>query len=92
MQAVGALLNGMAMVMPMVGAHTPLGLAIAKALADIGKHIPEGAVSPAGEKNAIEGMMQRQQQMAPQMAALRSQQAGGAPAGGGAPPPAAAAA
>ena len=86
-QAAGAILNGMAMVIPLVGAHTPLGQAFAKAMVDIGKHIPPGASSPQGENDFLKQMALRQQQMGPQRAALGAQGApGGAP--GGAPSPA----
>ena len=90
-QAAGAVLNAMAMVIPLVGAHTPLGQSLAKAMTDIGKHLQPGAASPQGERNFMQQMMQRQQQMAPQRAAVMSQQGpapGGNPAGAGGPPPA----
>jgi hypothetical protein len=86
---VGVLLNGMAMIIPMVGPATPIGQAIAKALTDIGKHVPPGASSPQGEKNAMQQMMMRQQQMAPHKAAMGAM--GSAPppppGGGDMPPP-----
>jgi hypothetical protein len=85
MQAVGALLSGMAMVIPLVGPATPLGQSLAKALMDIGKHVPPGATSPQGEKNFVQSMMQRQQQMGPHQAAVGAMgggQPGGMPPGG----------
>lgn len=89
MQAVSMLLNGMAMVIPMVGAHTPLGLSVAKALSDIGKHVPPGASSPQGDNNAMQQMQQRALQMQSQRAAMGAQGGppGGAPPPGGAAPP-----
>jgi hypothetical protein len=83
MQAAGAILNGMAMVIPLVGAATPLGQAFAKAMMDIGKHIPPGASTPMGEMNQAKQNLMRQQQMASQRSAVGAM--GGAP--GGAPPP-----
>jgi len=76
-QATGALLKGMAMIMAMAGPETPLGQSLNKAIADVGKHMPAGASSPEGENNFIKQMALRQQQMAPHQAAL----------GAGAPPP-----
>jgi hypothetical protein len=88
LQAVSALLNGMAMVIPLVGAHTPLGQEMAKAMVSIGKHVPPGAASPEGEKNFLAQMALKQQQMGPQKAAMASQMpAGPGVAAGGAPPP-----
>ncbi len=75
MQAASALVNAMAMLIPKVGAQTPLGQAFAKAITDIGKHLPPGSGSPQGESNFIKQMAMRQQQMGPQRAAM-AQQAG----------------
>ena len=85
MQAVSALLNGMAMVIPLVGAGSPIGQALAKAMVDVGKHVQPGSASPQGDNEFIKQMAMRQQQMGSQRGAL------GAPggAGGGAPPGAA---
>lgn len=76
-QAVGALMNGMAMVIPLVGAGSPLGQSLAKALTDIGKHVPPGAASPQGQQDFIRQMAMKQMQMGPQQAALGN--AGGRP-------------
>lgn len=85
MEATGALLNAMGMLIPMVGAGTPLGQSIAKAIGDIGKHIQPGAATPQGSKNFAQQMMLQQAQMGPHRAAIASQAPGGAP-GGGMPP------
>jgi hypothetical protein len=97
MQAASALVNAMAMLIPKVGAQTPLGQAFAKAITDIGKHLPPGSGSPQGESNFIKQMAMRQAQMGPQRAAM-AQQAGGPqpaiapppPSAGPTPPPGAA--
>jgi hypothetical protein len=81
-QAAGALLKGMAMVMAMVGPETPLGQSLNKAIADVGKNIPPGAASPQGEQNFMKQMALRHTQMAPQQAAVA-----GAQRPPGAPPP-----
>lgn len=73
--------------MQKVGPASPMGKDIAKAIYDLNKHVPAGAVSPAAENNQLEGLRQRLMAQGPQMAALRSM--GGPPgagAGGGAPP------
>jgi hypothetical protein len=85
-QAAGAVLNAMSMIVPMVGAHTPLGMAFSQAIVNIGKHIPPGASTPQGQNDFIRQMALRQQQLGPHQAAIRSQAPGGAP-GGAAPPP-----
>lgn len=84
-QAAAALVDGLAMILPLVGASSPLGKSLAKAMIDIGKHVPEGAGTEAGKKNQLQSQMLKQQQMAPQMAAMKAQ--GAAPPGGIAPPP-----
>ncbi len=86
MQAVGALLNGMAMTIPLVGAGSPVGQALAKAMVDIGKHVQPGASSPQGENEFVKQMALRQQRMGSQQGAIASQQ----PRPPGAPPPTAA--
>ena len=68
----------------LVGPGSPIGLKVLKAMQDIGKELPPGATTPAGEKNAMEQMMMRQQSMGPAMAAQKQ----GMPPGA-APPPAA---
>lgn len=86
MQAASALVNAMAMLIPKVGAQTPLGQAFAKSITDIGKHLPPGSGTPQGESNFVKQMAMRQQQMGPQRAAM-AQQAGGPPPAMSQPPP-----
>jgi NADP-dependent 3-hydroxy acid dehydrogenase YdfG len=85
-QAAAALVNGMSMIIPIVGATSPLGQAIAKSMMDIGKHIPPGAVSPEAQENQLKQMMQKAQQMRPQMAAMQGQGQPPPPGAGAAPP------
>lgn len=79
-QAVSALLHGMAMIIPLVGPASPVGQALAKAMVDIGKHVQPGSGTPQGESEFIRQMAQRQTQMGTQHAAIASQ-------GGGTPSP-----
>ncbi len=83
-QIVGAALGMLSLAVPLLGPGSPLGQKILKAMTDIGKDLPPGATTQAGEKNALEGLMMRQQSMGPAMAAQRQ----GAPPAA-APPPAA---
>ena len=90
MQAVGAILNGMAMIIPLVGAGTPVGQALAKAMVDIGKHVQPGAASPQGDNEFVKQMALRNQRMGSQQAAVASQMPPRQmPPPGGAPPAAA---
>lgn len=92
-QAAGALLNAMAMVIPLVGANTELGQALAESIRKIGKHVQPGSATPSGQQNFLRAMALRQQQMGPALAAMRAQGAGNVPtmtpppAGGGGGPP-----
>jgi hypothetical protein len=79
------LLNLMAAAIPQVGAGTPLGQALAKAVSDIGRHVPPGSASPQGENNYMREMMQKRLQSGSQMAALGA--AGGQPPRPGMPQP-----
>lgn len=83
MKLAQALVDGMALLLPKVGASTPLGQAIAKAMIDIGKNLPANPMPNDGLKQ----MAMKSMQMAPHQAAMKA----AAPApGGGAPPPGAA--
>jgi hypothetical protein len=81
-QVIGAALKLMAMGIALVGPQSEIGQATLKAMQDIGKKLPPGATTEAGEKNAMSEAQLNQQRMGPAMAMLK-QQAGG---GGGAPP------
>lgn len=83
MQILSVLLDGMTLALTKIGAGTPAGQAVAKAIVDIGKHVPPGATSPQGATNAMRSMALRQTQMRPHMAA----QGGPPPPGGAAPQP-----
>lgn len=88
MQIAQMVLDGLTLALGKVGAGTPLGQSLAKALVDIGKHIPPGSTSPQGVSNAMKTMAMKQHQMAPHMAAQGAgAPPGGAPPGAGAAPP-----
>jgi len=98
LQAAAAIVDGLAMIVPLVGASSPLGQSLTKAMLDIGKHIPPGAATEQGKTNQLQSQMMKQQQMRPQLAAMRSQgqapssQPAIAPPPPGGPPPGAEAA
>ena len=87
-QRLGTLINGLTDAFKMVGAGSDLGKDILKIINIAAKHVPPGAVSPAGERNTLEQMQMKNAQNGQQMAQLRGGQPGaGAPPGGAAPPP-----
>lgn len=69
-------------ILPLVGAGSDAGQAVLKALSSLSKFTPAGAVTPAAERNNLEGMMMKNQQQNQQLQAARG---GGAPGAGGAP-------
>lgn len=73
--------------LPLVGAATEPGQALADGIRKLAKFVPPGAVGLAGQNNAMQQMMLKQQQAGPQMAAMRAQAPQAGPAGGGAPTP-----
>ena len=81
----GVIINLMAKALPMLGAHTEPGRVMMKAMTDLGKYVPPGAVSPGLTQTTIEQMLAKQRQAGPQIAAMRGGAPGGAPPG--APPP-----
>jgi hypothetical protein len=88
-QRLGVVIKQLTEIFSMMGPGSEEGKDVLKALNMLAKHVPPGAVSPAGEKNSIEAMMMKAQQNAGQMNALKQPgppTAGGPP--GAAPPPA----
>lgn len=92
MQTAAVALKALTMALLQVGSHTPIGQAINDAIGKIGKLIPPGAVSPAGEQNAMQKMMMQHQQNGAHVAAQAAQHPPGGPPGAGGPPPGAGAA
>lgn len=60
-QRVGAIVKAMTDILPLVGATSDLGRALMKAMTDLGKHVPPGSTSNAGERNQIEKMAMQNQ-------------------------------
>jgi hypothetical protein len=87
LQILQVLLEGMTLALTKIGASTPPGQAVAKAIVDIGKHVPPGATSPQGASNALKAMALRQNQMQPHKAAQAAMTPGAPPPGGAAPAP-----
>lgn len=92
LQALGMALKVLEKSLSLLGATSEAGLDVMDAIKKLAKHVPTGAVGPAGEKNQLQSMMIQQQQQGPQIAAMRAQQGAGAGQAGAAPPPQAAAA
>lgn len=64
-------------IVPMVGAGSPIGEAVLKALQSLAKHVPPGAVPPGVEQSTMQQAMQRQRQNATLMAAMQAARAQG---------------
>ena len=71
--------------LPSIGAATPPGKDILKAISSLTKHVPAGAASPGMEQTALQGLMQQSKQEAPQLQAMRAATAQGGPMTPGAP-------
>lgn len=59
---------------PMVGASTPEGQDLLRAITNIGKHVPPGSVTPQDINNVIQGIMIKQRQGMQQMQQMKQQQ------------------
>lgn len=84
LQQLGVAVKQLEKLVPLVGANSELGQTILKALPQLAKFSPPGAVTPAGERNVLEGAMMQNQRQAPLLEMLRQRMAG-AGGGGGAP-------
>jgi hypothetical protein len=71
-----------------LGVGSDAGKALVKALNDLAKQVPSGAVSPGIQQSTMERLLQQQKQAGPQIAAMRAAQPGQQP-GAGVPPAAA---
>ena len=82
-QKLGIMLKMATNILPMVGPASDIGQVLLDFLKKASKFVPSGSVTPAAEKNNIEGMAMKNAQGNQQMQALqqmRAQQAqGGAP-------------
>lgn len=85
-QRMAMLVTGMGETIPLVGAASEAGVALADCIRKLAKFVPTGAVNSTGQRNVLDQMRLKQAQ---QGALL--QQIGKGAAAGGAPPPAAAA-
>ena len=72
--------------LPQIGAGTPPGKDILKAISSLTKHVPAGAASPGMEQTALQGLMQQSKQEAPQLQAMRAAGGPSAPGTPGGPP------
>src|SRR5215469_13461815 len=74
--------------MPGLGAESEIGQTVLKFLADLGKHLPDGAVTPGLQNAGMQKFMMSERRDAPIQAILAALQQGGGAGGAGAAPPA----
>ena len=80
----GVLIDGMVMVLQLVGANSEPGQALLDAIKKLGRFVPPGSVTPADKMSVLQQLMIKAQQSGQQM---KTMQAGGQPGqGGGAAP------
>jgi hypothetical protein len=80
LQKLGVLIDGLATLIPMLGATSDEGKDVIDAVRKLGKHIQPGATSPAQQKSTLEQMLMKSQQngqVGQQLQAQRAQQAQG---------------
>lgn len=82
LQQLGVVIKQLEGMIASLGAASPAGKDVLKALSILTKHVPPGSVSPAAQKNSLEQAMLKAASQNQQMQALKASQAGGA----GAPP------
>jgi hypothetical protein len=85
LQQLGVVVKQLEQLVPMVGASSELGAAVLKMLPQLAKFTPPGAVTPAGERNVLEGAMLQNARQGPLLAQIRQSMAGGPGGPGGAP-------
>lgn len=66
---------------PLIGATTEAGRALAEAMLKLAKHVPPGSVSGGMEQSAMQQAMMKARQQAPQIAAARAAQPAPMPGG-----------
>lgn len=66
-------MNAMGKAIGLVGASSEPGMALADCIKKLGKFVPPGAVTPAAERNTLDGMRQARMQAGPQIAAATGQ-------------------
>jgi hypothetical protein len=71
--------------LPQLGAASPQGQAVMKAITSLSKHTPTAGGSPGVQKTALQDLMMQQRQQQPMMDMLRGQGGGIAGPMGGAP-------
>lgn len=94
MAKLGLVIRQLETIVPLLGAGTEAGRDVLKALTNLSKHVPPGAVSPGVEKSSMDQMALKMKQQTPQLEQMRAalmNKAGGEVPSGGAEPPAAAA-
>lgn len=81
LQRLGVVLKMLETIVPLAGASTEMGKMVLKTINSIAKMIPEGAVTPAAERNVLEQQQMKNVQNQQMMAQMK--QGGGAGPEGG---------
>lgn len=83
LQRLGVVVKQLEELLPMAGAGSEIGKAVLEALNKLVKLVPQGSVTPAGQKNALDQMQMKNAQNNQQMQALMAQRMQGAQGGAG---------
>jgi hypothetical protein len=74
LQRLGVVLKQLEQLLPLVGAASEIGKDVMGCLTKLSKHVPEGAVTPAAEKNTLEAAQRQNMQNSQMQSQLRAQQ------------------
>lgn len=77
MQRLGMIVKQLGDLIPMLGATSEIGQAVMKAVQNLAKHVPPGAVTPASEKNTLEQLALKNAQQNQTVQQMRQQGQGG---------------
>jgi len=75
LQRLGLIVKQLQEIFPQFSAGSDVGQAVLKAITSLSKFVPAGSVTPAGERQQIEQMMQKSAQGNQQMQMLAQQRA-----------------
>lgn len=80
LQRLGLVVQQLQEILPQVGAGSDVGQVILDSLKKLAKFVPPGSVTPAGQRQQIQNMMQKQAETNQQMQLLRQPPGGQMPA------------
>jgi hypothetical protein len=73
LQRLGVVIKQLEQLIPLVGVSSEIGKDVMKALNSLAKHVPEGAITPAAEKNALDAAQRQNAQNAQMQQMMRAQ-------------------